>query len=450
MGNLVRVWVGLVVIAGSIASIGRAEQLEDLAELAKGWRGEIIAAVPQTFVGWDIEIGDADNDGRAEILTTGGPDSRLYLFKRVDHQWQTRLLQENLGQVFPAMGLVVKVVDLNGDGANEVVVGTGQEGGNPPAYLHILQTDGHRITRQLAYRAPQNESSYTHNIAFWDLDGDGILEITSAYCGGGENIRYDLNRDLTEIRSRRIYHATGSGEDSWLVDIDNDGQVEYITSNSFRPAKAKVEIFEIDDAGELILPPRVVIDGYDGKKCFYCSLETGDVDNDGQVELIVGWNKERYDCMGTLLGYKVDQQGARPVYTFAYEDNSLDNGIFEKTMSIADADNDGLNELVTGTDGELEPIFGGRGMAHVFMFEIEPFAGGPPRIRRTLLANFDRGKAESTWTAVGDIDHDGLNEIAICTANGFRRGVPYEESGKTTPDRSDWRSHVILLEKVPD
>ena len=103
-----------------------------------------------------------------------------------------------------------------------------------------------------------------------------------------------------------------------------------------------VEIFEIDDAGELILPPRIVIDGYDGKKCFYCSLETGDGDNDGQLELIVGWNKERYDCMGTLLGYKVDQQGARPVYTFAYEDNSLDNGIFEKTMSIADADNDGL------------------------------------------------------------------------------------------------------------
>ena len=153
--------------------------------------------------------------------------------------------------------------------------------------------------------------------------------------------------------------------------------------------------------------------------------------------------------MGTLLGYRIDQKGAIPLYTFAYEDNTMDNGYFEKTMSIADADNDGKNELVTGTDGELAPPFSGRGMAHVFMFEVEDAPDDTKRIRRTLLANFDRGKAESTWTAVGDIDHDGKNEVAICTANGYRRGVPYDEVGKTKPDRSSWRSHVVLLEKEP-
>ncbi len=446
---LIRCILTLSFTAAVATSVSYGETLADIAEIAKGWRGEIIAEVNQTFAGWDIEIGDADNDGQDEVLTTGCPDSRLYLFKKVDGRWETRMLAENLAQVYPGMGLVVKVVDLNGDGKNEVVVGTGQEGGNPPPYLYILQTDGYKITKKLQYRSPENKSGYTHNLAFGDLDNDGILEITSAYCGNGENIRYDVDRNLTVITSRKIYHASGSGEESWLKDVDNDGKIEYITSNSSRANAGQIEIFEIDDKGELILPPRIIIDGYDGKKCYYCSLEIGDVDNDGKNELIIGWDKVKRDCMGTLLGYRVDQKGAIPIYTFAYEDNTMDNGYFEKTMSIGDADNDGRNELVTGTDGEHEPTFGGRGMAHVFMFEVADAPDGTKRIRRTLLANFDRGKAESTWTAIGDIDHDGKNEVAICTANGYRRGVPFHEVGKTKPDRSSWRSHVVLLEKEP-
>ncbi|MDZ7373890.1 MAG: hypothetical protein ONB23_07945 [candidate division KSB1 bacterium] len=39
--------------------------------------GEIIATVDQSYAGWDVEIGDAEDDGRNEIvLATGKGDRR--------------------------------------------------------------------------------------------------------------------------------------------------------------------------------------------------------------------------------------------------------------------------------------------------------------------------------------------------------------------------------------
>ena len=58
-------------------------KLEDIATLAEGWRGEIVSSVDQSYVGWDVEIGDADNDGNNDILTTGCPHSRLYCGKGI-------------------------------------------------------------------------------------------------------------------------------------------------------------------------------------------------------------------------------------------------------------------------------------------------------------------------------------------------------------------------------
>lgn len=42
------------------------EKIKDIATIATGWRGEIVAKVDQSYVGWDVEISDADNDGQNE------------------------------------------------------------------------------------------------------------------------------------------------------------------------------------------------------------------------------------------------------------------------------------------------------------------------------------------------------------------------------------------------
>lgn len=419
----VSVWLGLVSLGALSCGAVEACEIGSLADVAAGWRGEVVAKVDQSYAGWDVEIGDGDNDGKNEILTTGCPDSRLYLFKKDGGSWQTRLLAENLAHRKPGMGLAVKVVDLNKDGKNEIILGTGQEA-DDTAWFYVFQTDGRQITKRLSCQPKWcNKSAYTHDLAPYDLNGDGVLEVVSAYCGGGEIIRYDFDKELTKIGARKIYNLSGSGEESLIADVDNDGKVEYVTSNSFRAGKAKVEIFEFDGQGELVTPPRIVVDGVDGRGCFYASIMIGDVDNDGKNEMVVGWKHEQKVNKATLIGYRVTDR-ARPVYTFERDTEDLDMAYFEKMMVIADADNDWKNELVISTRGDnVSEFITSKHLGHVFMYTVS----GPERITKERLVKLHEDKAESSWPAVGDADNDGKNEVVLATGKGDRTkpGVSY-------------------------
>ena len=395
-----------------------AEWPEDFAGLGPAWQGEVLSKIDQSYAGWDVEIGDADNDGKNEILVTGCPDSRLYLIKKTDAGWESRCLAENLAEQQPGMGLAVKIVDLNQDGQNEIILGTGQEGGGT-ARFYVLQTDGQSLTKKLVSIPEENKSSYTHNLAAADIDGDGLLEVLAAYCGGGEVMRYDVDADLTKIEARKVLHLSGSGEESLIADVDNDGKLEYLTSNSFRKDAAQVEIYAFSSKGELRQRPKVVLDGFDGHRCFYASLMVGDVDNDEKNELIVGWKREQAVNKSTLIGYEVDKE-AQAVYSFAEEAPALDMGYFEKMMCIADVNNDGKNELVVSTRGDnaSENITSDH-WGHVFLFHVAE-ALRQTHIFQELAVNFNRQYAESSWVAIGDADNDGQAEMILATGKGDR------------------------------
>jgi hypothetical protein len=404
--------------------IGRKEEslkIKDVADLAAAWEGEVIGMSTESYVGWDVEIGDADNDGRNEILTTGCPSSSLNMFQQINGKWENILLAENLARTFPGMGLAVKITDLDLDGSNEIILGTGQEG-DGTAIFYTFRLMDHHLATLCESRPAFNQSAFTHNLAPYDIDGDGMLEVISAYCGHGEIIRYDHEAGLGEVRARKIHQLSGSGEESLIADVDNDGHVEYITSNGFRKEDARVEIFEFDEDGELILPSRLVLEGYDGKRCFYASITVGDVDNDGRNEMMVGWKREQEINEGTILGYSVGEQAVKK-YTFAFEDRDLDMSYFEKMMVVADADNDGLNELVVSTRGDnLSELIASEHLGHVFMWKVND-AG----IEKELLVNLREDFAGSSWIDVGDADNDGKNEIILATGKGDRtkKGLSY-------------------------
>lgn len=412
-----------------------AELLGSLAKIAKDWHAEIIAEVDQSYCGWGVAIGDADNDGANEILTTGSPDSRLELYEKVSGNWQWRTLISDLAHRSPArsMGLTVKIDDINSDGINEIILGTGQET-LEPAYFYLLQTDGTVITKNISTRSFQTNSAWTHNFGIYDIDGDGIKEVISSYCGTGEITRFDFNIGLTTVTPRHIYQNDGSGEDTFIVDVDNDGQVELLTADSYRVDLAKVRILEFDPYGEVgdidtsTNPGRVVIDGYDNIKCFHCAMEVGDVDNDGDNELVVVWKHKETEQYGTIRVYDISPSSSTPtvLYTFMYQDPLLDEAFNERMTIIADVDNDGDNEMIVTTRGDY---LSKEKMGHIFMFEVLPDGS----VDKTLLVDFNYGKGDSLWPAVGDADNDGLNEIIIATGVG-NRGLP-------------GTSHLILLEK---
>ena len=51
-------------------------KIRDVAELTDGWDGEVVGSSMESYVGWDVEIGDADNDGLNEIILATGEGDR--------------------------------------------------------------------------------------------------------------------------------------------------------------------------------------------------------------------------------------------------------------------------------------------------------------------------------------------------------------------------------------
>jgi hypothetical protein len=141
----------------------------DLGRIGAGWNAEIVAHVDQSYAGWNVEIGDADGDGKREILTGTAPDSRIEIHRKAADGWHTTRLVDHLAGEGPGMVLGVRVVDLDHDGHPEVLAGTGQEDGTI-AQVVMLTTDGTSVTSMTSLRSPDNTSSYTHGLATADLD----------------------------------------------------------------------------------------------------------------------------------------------------------------------------------------------------------------------------------------------------------------------------------------
>lgn len=51
-------------------------KMDDVAVLNSDWKGEVIAQSTESYVGWDVEIGNADNDGNIEIVVATGKGDR--------------------------------------------------------------------------------------------------------------------------------------------------------------------------------------------------------------------------------------------------------------------------------------------------------------------------------------------------------------------------------------
>jgi hypothetical protein len=157
----------------------------------------------------------------------------------------------------------------------------------------------------------------------------------------------------------------------------------------------------------------------------------GDVNNDGKNELVVGWKKEQKVNLSTLVAYNVSKTEATPVAWLERDTPDLDMGYFEKMMAVADADNDGKNELVISTRGDNKSEFitsSHLGRAYIYR------VGTDGKSARETLIDFREEDAESSWLAVGDCDNDGMNEVVLATGKGDR----------TKPGVS----YVVMLEKL--
>ena len=262
-----------------------------------------------------------------------------------------------------------------------IITGAGPSGG---PHVRIFDSVGLSVSGFFAY---DEKFRGGVNVAAGDVDGDGQDEIiTGAGPGGGPHVRvFDLFGQpkggffaYDEKFRGGVNVATG--------DVDGDGQDEIITGPG-KGGKPEIKIFDL--AGNLENSFLV----YHPKFFGGVNVATGDVDGDGQDEIITG--------AGPGGGPHVrvfDSQGNCRFHFFAFNKNFL-GGV---NVAVGDADGDHKDEVIVSVASGAS--------SYIRVFNAEFLL-----LRLQFLA-YSKDFYHGTKIAVADFD--GNEQVEIVAASG--------------------------------
>ena len=287
-------------------------------------------------------------------------------------------------------GVYITAGDIDGNGQGEVVTGAGL-GGGPQVRMFNNRGQG----------LGQDFFSYSKNfkggtsVALGDLDGDGQAEIiTGTGSDGGPQVRVfkQTGQVLTQFFAY-AEHFRG-GVNVATGDVNGDGQDEIITGAGVGGGP-HVRVFSGTgkDLGINIFPYPTDFRGG-------VNVAAGDVDGDGSDEIVTG---PASDATSRVKIYKTDQEktvlGEYVMYT-----ESFTGGV---NVAAGDLDGDNQAEIITA------PAFGGgphvRAIRHT---------GQPLEINFQAYSSDYRGGVK---VAVADLNNDGQAEIITAPAPSTER-----------------------------
>jgi hypothetical protein len=327
-------------------------------------------------------VADVDNDGRMELLSAVMDPSRVDVFKWSDGQYT---LWTSLP--FPQWPASLAVDDTDGDGRNELVVGTGQS--DAGGYVYVGEITGTPPVFAVEWQSEWiGTIRYGRELAVGDGDGDGRKEIAVAVSWYGRRLQ------VYEFDGSTYRHAwgdnIGSDTDSLqYADVNGDGREELLVGTACW-SDYGVRVYN----GSSLAFARQGIGRTD--------VTAGDLNGDGALEIatgsgtwcggspspvpavtILGFGGAGYTPLfsastpigaagrvlvaaGRLSGAPADElayvtslvnNGNQHVGVFRWDGGSWTKawswsapaGLYLTSVSIADADNDGRNELVVGT-----------------------------------------------------------------------------------------------------
>ena len=248
------------------------------------------------------------------------------------------------------------------------------------------------------------EESYrgAGSVASADLGADGIAELL---IGSGPGLPPEillLRQDGTEIGSFLAYDENMTrGINIATCDVDADGNIDIVTAPMFGGGP-HVRVF--DAWGKL----RSEFFAYDESFLGGVNISCGDVDNDGNDDIITG--------AGMTGGPHVrvfDKDGEMLFETFTGD--ATDNT--GTTVAAADLDGDGDAEILSGREGYGDPTV-----------VVVDLTEDRLRFVLSLVAFDDYQHGIRVFSA--DIDDDGMDEIGATTQGGDRANIAlYEMTG---------------------
>lgn len=403
-----------------------------------------------------VTVADVDGDGDEDIIVTtvGGKPTEVYL--NPGNGDFTGVQPSTLGP--PGLktptpdSSSVKVVDINGDGIPDLVLGN--KDGQNEIYLGDPSSPGTFAAEPLKFGAP---GDVTKDVEVVDVDGDGALDIVVANDGQPNKVYYGdpaLPAGSTPSYgtdpSKESTLGTGSGPSTSveLADLNGDGRLDIVVGND----GWRDEIFMGGGAPGVRQPLAIEtpILLYGTSNLRTSDVKVGDVTGDGLPDIVVASMGEN----NLLYPGRADGnfENEIPTVIGSEKDTSM-------SVDLVDTDGDGDLDVVFGNSdatastynnngGVLSPtpvVTGKRstesdGLQHVADFNgdgIPDLVTGTDIVLGDGTGDFSQGKrvpynmgdgvqTPLTVTSV-DIDNDGDIDLVVSPrdAGPFGQSKPY-------------------------
>ncbi|MEM2387696.1 MAG: hypothetical protein QXW78_01030 [Candidatus Thermoplasmatota archaeon] len=332
-------------------------------------------------------VGDADNDGKNELLI-GGRDPFMRVMKwderKQTYYEQAKIVDPVFGIGYSFFGISQPfgsatgfcIGDIDNDGKNEIGVAWGR-------HFSFFEWNGFRYKKEGMYVVYNGQRwGTTLDCIVGDYDNDGMNEVIVT--GSFNNvpslvaIRWDGNKFIEEAKwgNEAIYFP-------WIADVDNDGKNEVIVGHGRELVLLKWE-------GEKFISNTIEKFQY---QVFGCVAKDSNGDGINEIHVtfyaprlcIYRWNGSAYEKLFDTLW-----QG---------EEDTIE------AIDVGNVDNDEMPEVCVGTD-----------KVHILQWKEN-------RYEEEYLISDTYGLL--AVTCVGDFDNDGKNEINA-GAVGVSRGEDYK------------------------
>jgi hypothetical protein len=322
-------------------------------------------------------IADFNNDGLLDVALVI-PNQLLIFLQKSDGTLNSPV-------AYPALSspISLAVGDLNNDGRTDIVALF-----NPSdaISIYLQQADG-----TLAARIEYPTSSDPDSVAVGDVNGDGLADVAVSHWTVGnigiftQNVGGTLNPMIT-------YTSPRAGRDDIAIgDINGDGRNDVVKMNG-QGLNPNLSVYTQNTDGTLANAVSYQL----GFNCLSQGLGIGDLTGDGLADVVISYGGNRPESNIAVFAQAGDGTLQSPVSYSAYD--------IPSPVEIVDVNSDGLADvLVINSGWNTLSVYlqQSDGALHTYSRYTIPYAS----------------YYQPQGLAVGDINHDGLPDVAIADYN---------------------------------
>jgi len=241
-------------------------------------------------------------------------------------------------------GVRVTAGDIDNDGVDEIITGTGENGG---PHLRVFEKNG--TARGIEFFPFHASFRGGMDVASGDFDGDGKDDIAVSQFSNGQSwvkvYRYNSNKDI--LFEKKIFASADypdaavpeCGATIALGQLDSDLNKELIVGagNGCAPRVVTYD-YKANDKNGTLKP--ISFYAFDSTILSGIDVAAGDVDGDGKDEIAVSRLK---DSLPFVYVFRYNANHTQLASFKAYGDYQIGANV-----TMADIDNDGQAEIITG------------------------------------------------------------------------------------------------------